>query len=839
MFKNYLKIAFRNLLRHRAFTLINMSGLAIGLACAIIILMFVRSQTGYDQYHENKDRLYRLTLKVEGLKTGSIWRSAMSSILWGPALKRDYPDIQEFARVMTASEEEPSLFKFGEKEFTERKVVFADASAFELFTWPLLSGEVQHILREPFSVVLNASTARKYFGNDNPIGKVLVNETKRRNERGETVKTTHQYKVTGVMADLPYKSHLKPDVVFSLITLNQFFESDVHAGVAPDVWWWRGRTVHNYLLLHEGFSPAELEKKFQGFLDKYVGDATTTRGYAYHPYLQPIAGIHLEGEVWPTFETGGNRNHLYLFSGIAVFILLIACINFMNLSTARSSMRAREVGIRKVVGAERRSLVRQFIGESLLMCTLALLLALLLVEILNPIFYAYLGTEFHFDVQDRPFYLAGILAITAIVGVAAGSYPAFFLASFQPVQVLKGASTAGVRGARLRQTLVVMQFAITVFFIVATLTAFNQIRFMRSQELGFNRAQILVIPPAAIQSKFEQLEAYRQELLQYTGIQAITISSAVPGRTFGDDVWVEKGKSGEEGTGLSEFVVDYDFLDLYGLELVAGRNFRRDLATDAAPAGLDSSGYEIAAIVNEAAVKRLGWRTAEEALGKRLVRDPVSNDFTGHVVGVIRDFHFESLHQPIAPMILFINPNHAARTRFLSLEISPAEVANSIAHVKSLFTQVAAETPFEYFFLDDDFARQYQQDEKMMEVYGNASALTIFVACLGMFGLAAFAAERRIKEIGVRKVLGATAPRIVGLLAKDFVRLVVIANLLAWPVAYWLMNKWLAGYAYHFELGPGTFLVAGALALLIATLTVSTQAIRAALANPVESLRYE
>ncbi len=640
------------------------------------------------------------------------------------------------------------------------------------------------------------------------------------------------------MADLPYKSHLKPDVIISFITMNQFFGSDVHGGVPSDDWLWRGRLVHNYLLLRENFPPADLEKKFQGFLDKYVGDATTTRGYAYHPYLQPVAGIHLEGEVVPRFETGGNRNQLYLFSGIAVFILLIACINFMNLSTARSALRAREVGIRKVVGAERPRLIRQFIGESLVMCFLALLLALLLVELLNPVFYSYINREFYFDQQDWPFYISGILAITAVVGLAAGSYPAFFLANFQPVRVLKGGFDA-TRGVLLRKTLVVMQFAITVFFIIATLTVYNQIRFMRTQELGFKRAQILVIPPAVTEPALANIESHRQELLRHSGIRAITASSAVPGRNFGGDVWAEKGKPGEEGSGLSEFAVDYDFIDLYGLELVAGRNFQRDMATDAAPAGIDSSGYEIAAIINEAAVQRLGWRSPEEALGKRLVRDPVSNDFTGHVIGVIRDFHFESLHQPIGPMILFVNPNYASRHRFLSLEISPAEVGNTIARVQELFAPTNSETPFEYFFLDDDFGRQYEQDEKMMEVYGNVSALTIFVACLGMFGLAAFAAERRTKEMGVRKVLGASAARIAGLLAKDFMRLVIIANLLAWPVAYWLMNKWLANYAYRFELGPGTFLLAGAMALLIATLTVSVQAIKAALANPVEALRYE
>ena len=839
MFKNYLKIALRNLLRHKAFTFINLSGLAIGLACCIIIFMFVRSQTGHDQYHTLKDRLYRLTLKVEGLKTGEFWQGATSSIVWAPALKKDYPEIEAFCRVLDAAEERPFVIKIGEKEFSERKVVFADASALALFTWPLLAGNAEQALRDPFTVVLNASTARKYFGEENPLGQTLVREFERRNEAGETVTVAEPYKVTGVIADAPFKSHLKPDVIISFITLNDNFNADVHAGVAPDAWFWRGRLVHNYLLLREKFSPAELEKKFPAFLDKYLGDATKTRGYVYHPYLQPIANIHLEGEVAPRFELGGNRAQLYMFSGIAAFILLIACINFMNLATARSAMRAREVGIRKVVGAERSRLVRQFLGEALLLCFLALLLALLLVEIGNPIFYSYLEREFYFDASDWPFYAFGILAITLFVGLGAGSYPAFFLAKFQPVRVLKGVGDTGARGARLRKSLVVLQFALTVFFIIATLTAFNQIRFMRAQELGFNRAQVLVLPPTVTQPVLPQIEAVRNELLQQPGVRAVTISSSLPGRNLGGDVWVEQGKTGEEGFRMNEFAVDYDFINMFELELLAGRKFQRDMSTDAAPAHIEQNGFELATIINETALQRFGWRTPEEALGKRVVRDPVSNDFTGNIIGVVRDFHFRSLHEPIAPLIIFINPHFASRTRFLSLQIAPPEAATTLARVQEIFARVATGSPFEYFFLDEDFARQYQKDEKMMEVYGNVAGLAIFIACLGMFGLAAFTAERRTKEIGVRKVLGASVPRLYGLLAKDFVRLVFIANVIAWPLAYWVMNEWLQDYAYRFTLGPGTFLLAGTLTLLIATLTVSTQALKTALANPVEALRYE
>ncbi len=841
MFKNYIKIALRNLIRHKAFTFINIVGLAIGMACCIVIFLYVKSESGYDQYHEKKSQIFRLTLNVEGLSTGNVWTGATSSILWGPALKKDYPEIQDFCRVMPTRE--GMAFKHGDNRFMEDKFVYADESALDFFTWPVIFGDAKTALAEPFNVIIDETTAKKYFGNENPIGKVLQIEDPVEQDNGETTIEIYDAKVTAVIADIPYKSHLKPNIIVSFITLNRFFDADVTGGAAPHPWYWRGRIVHNYLMLPENYPPAQLEAKFQGFLDKYVGDATTTRGYAYHPYLQELSGIHLEGGVRNTFETGGDTKQLYMFGIIAIVVLLIACINFMNLSTARSMARAREVGIRKVVGAHRRKLIQQFLGESLLMSFLALVLALILIELINPIFYSYLNKEFFLTAADKWISGASIVAIALITGFVAGSYPAFFLSRFRPVHVLKSSRSGSSGGGKLRKALVTMQFAITIFFILGTLTLYYQLQFMQSQDLGFKSSQIVVLPQPVVEPFLQQREVLRNELLAQNNIKSVTIASAIPGRNFGGDVWVEEGRSGEDGMGLDEFAVDYDFIKTYGLEIIAGRNFDESMGTDAAPTNANMTsedhGYEIAAIVNETMVKRFGWASPEAALGKRIIRDPVSNDFTGKIVGVVKDFHVESLHDPIEPMVFFINDNYVRQHRYASIEIATQDIPGAIAAIKSVVTKHDSEIPFEYFFADENFAQQYESDRRMIEIYGYISLLTIFIACLGLFGLASYTAEQRTKEIGIRKVLGASVPGIVSMFSVDFLKLIAIGFLISVPVGYYAMNRWLENFAYRIEVSWWLFAMAGGLALLIALATVCWQAIKAALANPIKSLRYE
>lgn len=837
MFKNYLKVSLRNLVRHKAFSLINISGLAIGIACCIVIFMFVKSETGYDTYHENGADLYRLTLDTERLSNGEIWTGATSSVLWAPAMKREFPEIVEACRII--DEDNTITLRAGNQEFEEDNIVFADKNVFRVFTWPLVSGDPATALVEPYTLVINEDVVARYFGDEDPVGKFFVTEVNRRDENGQIVSVELQFKVTGVMKNLPFKSHLKPDFVVSLKTQNDFLGGDVESGTHPVSWFWRGRIAHNYVLLKEGFPPEELEAKMPAFLDKYVGDATTTRGYQYHPYLQHVSGIHLEGDVSGTFERGGDKNQIYLFAIIAVFILLIACINFMNLSTARSSVRSREIGVRKVVGANRKSLIRQFMGESVLTSLLGTVLALGIVWLINPIFYSYINREFYLAGQDIPIIIAGIVLIMAVVGLISGSYPALFLSGFQPVFMLRQASGPGSKAAYLRKTLVVTQFAITVFFIFGSLTVYNQLRYMNNQELGFKSDQVLVVPPSVSGVILDQAEAYRNDFVQYSGIKRVSYSSTLPGAPAGGDIWGEEGKSGEEGVSLDEFAVDFDFIDLYDLELVAGRAFDKNMGTDAAPEDPDGPGYVLAGIVNEAAVRRYGWSSPEEALGKHVVRDPVSNDFTCNVIGVVRDFHFTSLRSEIEPMILFINPNYNSSRRYASFEIAPRDVAGTVDFIKGKIQPLLNEVSFEYFFVDENFASLYEADQRLVEIFGYISALTILVASLGLLGLASFAAERRTKEVGIRKVLGGTVSGIVKLLSMDFVKLVLLATLIATPAAYYFMNRWLEEFAYRFEIGVGTFLLSGILAIMVALITVSTQALKAALTNPAESLRYE
>lgn len=837
MFKSYLKIALRNLLRHKGYSFINIAGLAIGMACCLVILFYVNNEIGYDAYHAKKDRLYRVTLEVDRLGSGATWYSAISSIVWAPTLQKDYPEVESFVRLA------PTFrawgVQYGDKQFDEERLVYADPSVFELFSWPLISGNPATVLDEPNALVLSEAMVEKYFGDEDPIGKTLIVDPRRRLQNGEFSPDRYHYKVTGVMKNIPRKTHVHPDFIVSFISANEIFGGDVTAGVAPDTWFWRGRTVHNYLLLREGVDPKAFEAHFPQFLDKYVGDATTSRGYAYHPYLTRVDDIHLEGNVQITFEPGGDLNQVYLFSIVAFFILLIAGINYVNMATARASMRAKEVGVRKTAGAVRKILIGQFLGESVILSFLAFVIAMFLAEMALPVFYSYINKELLFDWNELPFAVFSLAIFATLVGVVAGTYPAFFLSSYHPAKVLKPSSGEGVRGARLRKTLAVAQFAITVFFIIATLTVYKQLDFMRERNLGFNKEQVLVIPRSVTRDVLPNFEAFRTQLLQSPHIEFATYSTGLPGRDFGTEIYGDYGGGSENTVSMTEASVEYDYVKTLGLEIIAGRDFSREMGTDPAARPDTTQPVQVAALVNEQTVKQFGWGTPEAALGQRISRDPVSVDWVANVIGVVRDFNFRSLQEDITPLVLFINPNYMRNNRNISIKFSPAETEATLAHLKSTWQTFAPDVALEYFFLDEDFNRQYQNEERLSEIFVYFSSLAIFIACLGLFGLAAFEAEKRTKEIGIRKVLGASVQRIIAMMSSHFLILVAVANVIAWPLAWYAMNEWLQGFAYRTAIEWWVFALAGGLALLIALLTVSTQAIRAALANPVESLRYE
>jgi len=857
MFKNYLKISIRNLLKHKSFAVINILGLALGMTCCIIITKYVISEVGYDTYFKNCDRLFRVSIESEMLKSGESWKGALSPILWGPALVNEYPELVNYTRLMKSWE--PLTLEVKNNRTQQDNIYFAENSLFDLFNWDLIIGDATNIFNDPYNIVLSNRIARTYFGDEDPIGQTIMLILEDRNEQGRIVESKIQMTVTGVMADVYPKTHVKPEVLVSFITLNDFYGGDVNAGSHPDPNFWRRTNTFIYLLLREDTIPADIEEKFTQFMDKYIGDANTSRGFKYNPYLQKVSAIHLEEDIYSTPEPGGDKDQLYLFSIISIFILLIACFNFMSLSTARAGNRTKEVGIRKVAGSNRRELIVQFLSESVLISMVAFVLAIVLSEIISPVFSYYISKDISILPQELPLFILGILGISLITGIFAGSYPAFFLSSFKPISVLKKTFEAGRKGSIARKALVILQFVITVVFIVATIVVQKQVNFMKTNDLGFNSSQIFVLPANLNSPLSSQMDGFRNEALRNHNIESISLSSEVPGSLYRGDVWKEY-QTDKSITALSEIETDYDFIDTYNLSLIAGRSFSKEMGTDASnylskemhtltSAGIpmtkeqDSEGklapQEVAIILNEEAVRRMALGKPEEALGKVLVRDPVSVDFLGRVIGVVSNFHFASLQYKIEPLALYLHDEADSYPLNVSVQFSGNNMASSISFIEKLWNSHFPDSPFNYFLIDDNFAKLYEQQERTLEIFGYLTLFAIFIACMGLFGLTLYIAAQRTREIGVRKVLGASVFTIVRLLSKDFVTLVMIAFLIAVPIAWYALNKWLQNFAYHTSINIWTFVLTGALALIIALLTVSYQAVRAAMANPVESLRYE
>jgi putative ABC transport system permease protein len=837
MFKNYLKIALRNLRRNKSYSFINIAGLAMGMACCIVIVVFVQGELIYDNYHEKADQIFRLAIKAGITSTGEEWLSATSPHPWGPAMKQDYPEVLDFVRFLPVRNNTDELWevRYREKQFAEDRILYADASVFRIFTWPLIYGNLETALAAPNAMVLSTAMADKYFGAENPMGKTLSLIKKQRDRNGNLIPVATPFTVTGVMKNIPAHSHFVSDFFISIPAFKMSPNKERFAR--------RALIAHTYLLLSDKKAAATLEAKFPQMVEEYVGADIRSRGYYYRPFLQPLGKIHLSGNFDGQLAPAGNLNRVYLFSAIALFILVMACINFINLSTAHSVTRAKEVGVRKMIGAQRGQLVKQFLGEAMLFSFLALVVAASLAEFVLPKFYGYLGRASVPNGLLPASYFMILLVIGLFAGVSAGAYPAFFLSGFHPISVLKGPFKSTAKGAILRNSLVVFQFAISVILIVATLTVFGQLQFMRSRELGFDKEQVLIIPTSPASALLPHYEAFKQNLSQNPAIVEVTAASAIPAGASGGDYYVKQGATADEAIWLAEYWVEKNFIGMLGLKLIAGRNFNPEIALDRGIFDERRRLQEIGVLVNQETVRQMGWVSAEEALGKRFVRDPHDKDFICTVIGVIKDFHFESLRESIKPLVIGLSePKELRRMAvyaYVAAKIHPRETRAAITAIRKAYDQLVADVLFAYSFLDEDFNALYGSEEKLSEVFGYISVLAIGVACLGLFGLVAFSAKQRTKELGVRKVLGASVAGIVELLAKDFVKLVVVANLIAWPVAWYAMNRWLQNFAYRIEIGWWMFALAGGLALLIALLTVSTQAIKAALANPVEALRYE
>jgi putative ABC transport system permease protein len=792
MLKNYLKIAIRNLLKHKAYSFINLAGLAIGIACGVLIMLYVRKELSYDRFHQNAGRIYRVG--NEGQFGSEIWKGARTSHPLAPALVQEFPEVQQSVRFYRLYK---PLVQVGEKKFVEPRFFYADSSVFEVFTFPLITGDPKTALTRPYSLVLSQAMAEKYFGETDPIGQTLA------------VAKIGDFQITGVLKNVPANSHLAFDFLVSYETLR--------AQKNPNLDTWDTIVTSTYVLLPDGYDSAQLEAKLSALVAKYQNQS---HGATQRLFLNPIVDLHLRSEFSGELGERGSMATLSILGVVVTFILLIACINFMNLATARSLQRTREVGVRKVIGAHRLQLIRQFLSEAILLSLGALALALPLVELLLPAFNQLVGKNLDIDFTANLSTVGVLTVLGLLVGIISGSYPAFALSSFKPVAVLKGQTKSRPAGARMRQGLVVAQFAISIIFIVSTMIVGSQLDFFRSKKLGFDKEQVVVMPiqDRAINARYE---AIKQELRQNPNILSVAATSQLPGAGEGNYYYNVDGIA--EGLTLPTYFIDHDFIPALGIELAAGRNFSASFTADATGAFM----------INETAAKQFGW---DDPLGKTIDWD--SGTKKGVVIGVVKDFHTASLHEKIEPLIIQIFPE-PMYVGYIVARLAPHDIPATLAFIKEKWQAFEPQYPLQYSFLDEDFGRLYRNEERLAQIFSYSSTLAILIACLGLLGLAAFAAEQRTKEIGVRKVLGATVSQIVLLLSRDFAKLVGLAFVVAAPVAYFAMNRWLQNFAYHAEINLGVFLLAGLAALGLACLTVSWQAIKAALANPVEALRYE
>ena len=803
MLKNYMKITLRNILKYKGYSIINILGLAIGMAACILILIYVQDELSYDNFHKDADRIFRTVLDVQS-QAGQIEYATTPSSL-AQALKNDFPQVEYVARLMNNPE---FTIRYADKKFNENRIFHIDPKIFEVFNIQFLQGDAKSCLDRPRTVVITESIAKKYFGDKNPLGKLL--------DFGYT-----KFEVTGMVKDFPQNSHLKLDF---LLSLKPF---DVENWMTTGWKNFDGQTnlTYTYIKLRPGTDANIFEHQIKNISERYAGGIQLKESGTQQTYfLQSIRSIHLHSNRHNEIEAPGSATKVAIFSTIAILILIIACLNFVNLTTARSATRAKEVGLRKVLGAFRSKLIKQFLGESMVLTIISLLIALVIIELSLPWFNALVNKELNFDPLSNVRNILYLIGMLLCVGLLAGSYPAFFLASFRPVRILRGASSQGLQGHSIRKVLVIFQFAASIILIVGTLIIYQQLGFMKKSDLGFDKDRLLVLP-VPVGSLFDKNseEFISSEFNKHHSVISATTTSFIPGMTKN----LFKGNLKLIGEGepktcdMNIMMVDHDFITTYKIDLAAGRAFEKDRSTDS----------ESACLINEAAARIFGWKSSEETVGKRI------EDFQEReIIGVIKNFHFQSLQHIIEPLVLMINPDFYL---YLTLRIDNQNLPETMAFLAKKWSDLFPNEPFTYHFFDDIFDTQYRTDEKFGTIILIFAGLAIFIACLGLFGLTLFTSERRTKEIGIRKVLGSSISEIVFLLSKELIKWVVIANLIAMPIAWYVMSQWLQNFAYQITMGWWTFILVGMLALVIALLTVSFQSIKAALANPVESLRYE
>jgi len=792
MFKNYLKIALRNIKRHRGYSFINITGLAIGMTCTILILLWVQDELSFDRFHKNGDYLYRVIQDIQFTDHRTHWAITQGPL--GPSLKEDFPEIVDFTRIRYRG----FRFKYADKIFDER-VCMADNSILEMFTFPLVQGDPKTALIEPNNIVLSEEMAEKYFGGENPIGKTIKADDR------------YDFHVKGVFKKIPINSHLQFDFLIPFIFGREL-------GYTVDTW--NNSGFSTYVMLAKTTSVENVIEKISDYLKTKPTLEENSK-----LMLQPLKRVHLYSHYDFDFRHGDIK-YVMIFSVVALFILLIACFNFMNLATARAGNRAKEIGMRKVAGAYKRNIIYQFFGEAIFLSLIALFFAIIFVELLLPTFNELSGKELLLNFTSNPLTLIGLIGISLITGIISGSYPALVLSSFNPVEILKGVggttnvSSSSKKGSLFRKVLVVSQFAISIMLFIGTIVVYNQLLFMRNKKLGYEKEHLLMSWMRGDMP--QQFEAVKNELLKNPDILNVTAVFSPPtyGYVFSNTLWHWEGQNPSEEILFRCNLVNYDYFKTFGLKLVAGRPFSKEFATDTN-----------AVIINETAMKAMGL---ENPVGKRLAYQ--DGEFNIEIIGVVKDYHFRSLHQRIEPHILILNTD---ATQLLCARILGTDIPRTINEVEQVWKKFAPDFPFEYNFLDESLDNLYRPEMRISKIFRYFTILAIFISCLGLFGLASFMAEQRTKEIGIRKVLGASVPGIVLLLSKEFGKWVLVANVIAWPIAWYGMSKWLQNFAYRTNITWTAFIMSAGIALLIALLTVSYQSIKAALANPVQSLRYE
>ena len=814
MIQNFIKMAFRQILRSKGFSIINILGLAVGIACCVLILVFVRDELSYDRHHDNAENLYRLALDRKYPERTRSY--AVTPYSFPGAMKEEFPEIRETVRLFSLGNN-AFFLRIEDQIYEEEEVLTVDSTFFAVFDFELLRGDPDKALAQPNGVVLTTSTARRFFGNDDPMGKTI-----------DLLNTDQDLVVTGISQDVPENSHFTYDLLLSSNAPNfNFLQQPNFVNFFS----------YAYFVLEDGAAPGSIEAKMNEFVKKYAsGDIQRfsgltyseylAAGHGYHYYLQPLTGLHLHSNLEGELRPPGSMTTIYIFTTIALFILLIAIINFMNLATAQSTERAKEVGIRKTLGSFRNQLIGQFLTEALTVSLISMLLAIGVLYFLIPVFNDVSGKEFTLGKIINLASLPLLLLFSLFVGVLSGSYPALVLSGFDPISVLKGKLTSTKHGAALRNGLVVFQFAISIILIVSTIVVYQQLQFVRNKELGFNKEQLISIQGAGVLG--QQSEAFKEELEKLSQVASVGACNVMPGGVYAGLSFRKQGQN-EPLVGNGVFV-DNDFTECLEMEMVAGRDFD------------DRFFDSLSVVLNETAVRELGLTNP---IGQRLIsNDPglIQGDAPSieyEVIGVVKDYHFQSLHQTIAPVYIFRNNNPNGANNLITARMQRGDPQVALAAIESLWQQFVPDRSFRFSFLDADLQQLYLAEQLAQKVFGLFALLAIFIACIGLLGLAAYLTQQRTKEIGIRKVLGASVGNIVGLLSRDFLLLVVVAMAVGIPIAWYGMTRWLQNFAYSIKLGWWIFALAGSIAIAIAFLTVSYQSIRAALANPIKSLRDE